>query len=63
MKDFINKYKVLIIALICLLGFLLILSKFSSSINNDEDAFKKYNKKTEIRKRYQNPDFVKVKND
>ena len=49
MKDFINKYKVLIIALICLLGFLLILSKFSSSINNDEDAFKKYNKKTEIR--------------
>ena len=46
MKDFINKYKVLIIALICLLGFLLILSKFSSSINNDEDAFKKYNKKT-----------------
>ncbi|CDM68650.1 putative comE operon protein 1 [Clostridium bornimense] len=49
MKEFFNKYKILIIVVICLLGFLLIFSNFNSSINDEEDAFKKYSKETEIK--------------
>lgn len=49
MKEFFNKYKILIIVMICLLGFLIILSTFTSDIDNNEDAFKKYSKETEIK--------------
>lgn len=49
MKEFFNKYKILIIVMICLLGFLIILSISTSDIENNEDAFKKYSKETEIK--------------
>ena len=49
MKEFLNKYKFFIIIGICLLGFLIIFSSFVSNANSDDDAFKKYNKKTEIK--------------
>lgn len=49
MKEFFNKYKILIIVMICLLGFLIILSTSTSDIDNNEDAFKKYSKETEIK--------------
>lgn len=61
MKEFFNKYKILIIVVICLLGFLVILSNFTNDIDNDEDAFKKYSKKTEIKQDSQ--DSYSEKND